>query len=314
MTEARHEGADSPPSSPGESEADSASSSRSPDAEPLSPALWKAGHENFPVATRLLPRRVRRHLLAVYAYARMVDDVGDVGSPEKVDVGERQRLLDLIEDDLPRMYSDSPEPPRVPALRGIAATADECDIPQEPFRRLIEANRQDQVVHRYETFSELLDYCVLSANPVGHMVLHVFGVATPERMALSDHVCSALQLVEHWQDVPEDYGMGRVYLPGEDLRRFGCATADLAAPAAAERVRELMAFQARRASRMLDDGAPLVRTLSGFARVAVAGYIAGGRATLAAMAAGGHDVLSVTPRPTPATTAREWLRLLAVRG
>lgn len=199
-------------------------------------------------------------------------------------------------------------------MRELAVTVAACDIPAEPFQRLIAANRQDQLVRRYARFDELLDYCALSANPVGHIVLHIFGVATSERKRLSDQVCTALQLAEHWQDVAEDFDRGRVYLPAEDLAAFGCTEADLAASHASARIRELMSFEARRAGRMLDDGAALVSTLSGFARLAVAGYVAGGRAALAPIANRGCDVLSSTPKAGSMRMAREWLRLSAGRG
>lgn len=298
MTGVKHEGVDSPSPSTG---GGSASGSSDPDLP--SPALTKANHENFPVASRLLPSRVRRHLLAVYGFARLVDDVGDEAS------GERGRMLDSLEEDLDRIYTGTP---RLPVMRELAVTARSCDVPAEPFRRLIDANRQDQVVARYERFDDLLGYCELSANPVGQIVLHVFGVATPERAALSDKVCTALQLVEHWQDVAEDLGRGRIYLPLEDLARFGCTEADLAAPTAPPRLRELMAFETRRAALMLDEGASLVGTLSGFARLAVAGYVAGGRAAAAAIAAQDHDVLRGTARPRRRRLVGEALRLFVV--
>jgi squalene synthase HpnC len=186
-----------------------------------------------------------------------------------------------------------------------------CAIPAQPFYDLIAANRQDQVVSRYPTFGDLEDYCRLSANPVGRIVLHVFGAATPEREALSDRVCTALQLAEHWQDVAEDLRAGRIYLPQEDLERFGCTEGDLAAPRAAPKVRALMAFEERRARDLLDSGAPIVGTLRGAARLAVAGYVAGGRAALAAIAASGHDVLRATPRPGQARVAAEMVRAYA---
>lgn len=309
MTEARNDGSASTVPSPGnaesgDSEAGSASSS-SADSDLPSPALTKAANENFPVAARLLPRGIRRHLLAVYAFARLVDDIGDESS------GDRWRALDTVEADLERVYTGQP---RLPVLRELAATVSACAIPAEPFRRLVAANRQDQLVSRYDSFEALLDYCVLSANPVGHIVLHIFGAATPERLLLSDRVCTALQLVEHWQDVAEDYGRGRVYLPAEDLARFDCAEADLAEPTAPPHVRALMAFETTRAARILDGGAPLIRTLTGFARLATAGYVAGGRAALAAIAERDHDVLSGAPHPRRPRVASQWLRSLAGRG
>jgi squalene synthase HpnC len=196
-------------------------------------------------------------------------------------------------------------------VRALAPAVAECAIPEQPFRDLIEANRQDQAVTRYQSFDGLLAYCTLSANPVGRIVLHVFGVATPQREILSDRVCTALQLAEHWQDVAEDLRAGRVYLPAEDLDRFGCTERDLAASHAAPQVRALMSFEEKRARALLDKGAPLVGTLRGAARVAVAGYVAGGRAALAAIAAADHDVLRATHRPGKRRLATEMLRAYA---
>jgi squalene synthase HpnC len=245
--------------------------------------LPRASGENFSVASLLLGRRTRRHLQAIYGFARLVDQLGDDAA------GDRLALLDVLEEELDRAFTGTPEHP---LLRRVAASVRELDLPRGPFLRLIEANRRDQRVSRYETFAELVEYCDLSANPVGELVLHVFGVATPDRVALSNHVCTALQLVEHWQDVREDYERRRIYVPAEDLVRFGVTPEDLSAPHANERVRSLLAFEVDRARRLLDDGAPLVRTLRGRARVAVAGYVGGGRATIDAIE-DGHVVRSM---------------------
>jgi squalene synthase HpnC len=279
----------------------------------------KASAENFPVALRFLPHRYRRHLAAVYGFARSVDDMGDQAAPR-----ERLDLLDELEADLRRLYrmvapaaaaagtaGRRDGPPRLAVIRALAPTAVACAIPAQPFHDLIAANRQDQVVSRYPAYGDLLEYCRLSANPVGRIVLHIFGAATPAREALSDQVCTALQLAEHWQDVAEDLRAGRIYLPLEDLDRFGCSERDLAAPSAAPRVRALMAFEEQRARGLLDAGAPIVGTLRGAARAAVAGYVAGGRAALAAIAASGHDVLRATPRPGKPRLAAELVRAYA---
>jgi len=272
-------------------------------------AAAKAGAENFPVALRVLPRRYRRYLMAVYTFARTVDDVGDLAPAP-----DRMRLLGELADDVRRLYQDLAGPaltaegaPQA-AVAGLAGAIRDCKIPMQPFLDLIAANEQDQVVTRYQTVDELLGYCRLSANPVGRIVLHVFGSATPPRERLSDLVCTALQLAEHWQDVAEDLRAGRVYLPGEDLAGHGVTEADLAAPSASPQVRALMEVQVHRAAGLLGEGAPIVGTLRGFARAAVAGYVAGGRAALTAIAASGYDVLAATPRPRKHRVAAELLR------
>ena len=292
--------------------------------------MANASGENFPVALRLLPARHRRHLTNLYFFARLTDDLGDEvrgewggGDPphERGVQGSRPpglaerdlrlRLLDELAADVDRIYQG--ETPESPVMRAMAETVRECGVPAQPLLDLIQANRQDQLVTRYRTFAELEQYCELSANPVGQIVLFIFGVATPERIAASDSICTALQLAEHWQDVAEDLGNGRIYLPGEDLERYGCTEADLAAPTASPAVRELMIFETDRASRLLDKGAPLVGTLKGAARLAVAGYLAGGRAALAAIRAQQHDVLLRTPRPRKQRLAGELVKAY-VRG
>ena len=275
----------------------------------------KAAAENFPVALRLLPRRYRGHLMAVYRYARTVDDIGD-----EAPVSQRQGLLAELEEDLLRLYAELGEQggPAAnasrslqPAVRGLADVVTDCRIPMQPFRDLIAANQQDQVVTRYETFDDLLGYCALSANPVGQIVLYVFGCSTPERVQLSDAICSGLQIAEHLQDVAEDYRAGRVYLPGADLRAHGCTEADLAGETAPTRLRRLIAAEADRAGAMISAGAPIVGQLRGAARLAVAGYVAGGRAALAAIAAAEYDVLAMTPRPAKSRTVLELAKAMA---
>lgn len=259
--------------------------------------LEKAGRENFTVAPLLLPREIRTHLMAVYGFARLVDDVGDEAA------GDRSALLDLLDAEVDRVYAGTPE---TPLMRRLVPTVRAFEIPPEPFRRLIAANRQDQKVSAYETYEDLVGYCELSANPVGHLVLYILRSATPQRMALSDAVCTGLQLTEHWQDVAEDLARGRVYLPREDLRRFGCSEEDLKAPRASARLRRLMAFEVARAEALLARGVPLAGDLGGRAGLAVAGFVAGGRAALEAIRRAGYDVLASSPR------AGSWLRARAL--
>jgi len=263
--------------------------------------MAKAARENFPVASRLLPRDTRGHLLAIYGFARLVDDIGDEAS------GDRVALLDWLEGEVDRVDAGTPTHP---LMRRLVPTVRRFEIPREPFHRLIAANRQDQEVRLYATFDDLAAYCELSANPVGHLVLYVLRAATPERMALSDSVCTGLQLVEHWQDVAEDLTRGRVYLPQDDLTRFGCSREDLRAPRPSRAFRRLMAFEVGRARSLLEEGAPLARELGGRAGFAVAAFVAGGRSALDAIARAGYDVLSVRPRPSRAWRAWTLVRTL----
>ena len=262
--------------------------------------MSKATAENFPVALRALPRRYRRHLLAVYQFARTVDDIGDLAPP-----GDRARMLAGLERDLRRLYEPAlpgAAQPLHPAVAGLAGAITECSIPMQPFADLIKANQQDQVVARYRTYQDLVGYCELSANPVGRIVLQVFGCTTAERVLLSDSICTGLQLAEHLQDVAEDLRAGRIYLPADDLASHGVSEHDLAERTASPLVRKLIAFEVRRARMLLDAGAPLVGTLRGVPRLAIAGYLAGGRAALAAIVAADYDVLAATPRPRKGRT------------
>jgi len=262
-------------------------------AEPLLPhptaILPLAADENFNVAPLLAGRRARFHLTSIYGFARLADQLGDEVA------GDRLALLDELERELNSAFDGEPNHP---LLRRVAETVRDCGMQRGPFLRLIEANRRDQRQARYATFEELLAYCDLSANPVGELVLYVFASATPERVALSDKVCTALQLVEHWQDVGEDHARGRVYLPAEDLDRFAVGDDALSAPRTSDGLRSLLAFEVARARQLLDAGAPLVGLLHGRARIAVAGYVGGGRAALAALDACNHEVLAGSPRPS----------------
>ena len=255
----------------------------------------RAAGENFPVVTRLVPRTARAHLLAVYGFARLADDLGDECP------GDRLAALDWLEGDL-RAALAGERRHRVTAR--LAHTIAATGLTEAPFIDLIEANRRDQAVKRQATWDDLLDYCRLSANPVGFAVLAIAGAATPDRLALSDRVCSGLQVVEHLQDVGEDAAAGRVYLPADDLERFGVADEDLTAPAASPALRAVVAFELARARDLLAAGVPLARSLRGWPRLAVAGYVAGGLAAADAIEAAGYDVLARPVRPGRARTAR----------
>ncbi len=279
-----------------------AATAASPSGAPLADEiLAKAAHENFPVALGFLPPAVRRRLEAIYGFARLVDDAGDLYH------GDRDALLDWIEADLERAFAGRAEHP---LLQRVSAMVAELSPPRDPFIRLIEANRVDQRVARYPTWSDLEGYCHLSADPVGELVLHAFGFATPERIRWSDSVCTGLQLAEHWQDVGEDFGRGRIYLPQEDMVRFGVTEADIGTPRPSEPFRRLMAFEVERARVLLDGGLPLVASLSGRYRLAIAAYVGGGRAALDAVEASGYDVLEQIPRAGGRSRALATLRVL----
>ena len=210
----------------------------------------KARDENFPVASRLLPRRQRAHLLALYAFARLVDDVGDEFE------GDRLAALNALDSELTRAFSGEATHPVFVRLQ---PSIRECRLVEAPFRNLIEANRRDQSIASYATFDDLVGYCTLSANPVGRLVLRVFDADTPPRVAWSDDVCTALQIVEHLQDVGEDARRGRVYLPIEDQEAEGCTVEDLTAAVASSALRRTVAQESARARGLLDSASPLLR-------------------------------------------------------
>ncbi|MGW0860420.1 squalene synthase HpnC [Streptomyces sp. NPDC002690] len=283
---------------------------------PAVATLDKATDENFPVAPFFLPRAWRDDLMAVYGYARLVDDIGDgdlaPGGADARHLGlepgrsdDRLAMLDAFEADLRRVFSTDGEDPHHPLLLALRPTVRRRALTPEPFLGLVEANRQDQKVRRYATWDELLAYCELSANPVGRLVLALTGTTSPERVRRSDAVCTALQIAEHLQDVTEDLGRDRIYLPAEDMERFRVTEADLAAPTAGASVRALIAYEAARARELLDEGIPLVGSVQGRLRLLLAGFVAGGRAALHSITAAGFDVLPGPPKPTKPSLLRE---------
>lgn len=259
--------------------------------------------ENFPVALRVLPRDLRTHLGRLYDVARVIDDAGDRAE------GDRTEGLLALRADLDTIWAGGT--PVTPALRELATTVRECGLPRQPFADLIEANLRDQSVTEYQTYEDLLGYCTLSANPVGCLVLEVFGAATPRRVEWSDRICSALQIIEHCQDVGEDCRAGRVYLPREDLERFGVSRRQLGTSTCSPQLRHLIEFEAERALGLLDEGRPLLRELRGWARLAVSGYVAGGRAAVDALRRGGWSVLPKAPTARRSSVAVTALAVLA---
>jgi squalene synthase HpnC len=240
--------------------------------------------ENFPVALRLLPRSIRDDLLAVYGFARLTDEIGDEYG------GDRLAALDWLEGELTAAFEGRATHPVVARL---TPTIRRHDLDRQPFRDLIEANRRDQTQHRYADFDDLLGYCRLSANPIGRLVLGVFDVHDDTVTQLSDDVCSALQVIEHMQDVGEDYSVGRIYLPADDMAACGCSDVDLAAASTGAALGRAVAMQCDRAAEMLESGGVLVDRLPRwYPRLAIAGFVAGGKAALDAIRSAGYDVLS----------------------
>jgi squalene synthase HpnC len=213
--------------------------------------LARSHYENFSVATWSLPERLRQHFYNVYAYCRISDDLGDeVGDPTA-----SLHLLDQWQIELAACYAGTP---RHPVFVALAETVRQFEIPQHEFSDLLTAFRQDQTVTRYETFEDLLGYCLNSANPVGHLVLYLCGYRDAERQKLSDFTCTALQLANFWQDVSVDYAKGRIYLPLEDLRRFSVSEQDLAANRNTPAFCEMMRFEVERARDWFKQGMPLI--------------------------------------------------------
>jgi squalene synthase HpnC len=260
----------------------------------------RAAGENFPVASLLAPRWARPHLRAVYGFARLVDNLGDEAK------GDRGVLLDELERELDGT-------PRTEVMRRLHETIVARGLPREPFARLLEANRIDQTKSRYETWAEVREYCTYSADPVGRLVLGIYGRAgEPELLAMSDSICTGLQLVNFVQDPPRDLALGRVYLPQESLRSFGVTDTDLAGPLT-ERVAALLSFEGERARGLLQAGLPLARVLGGRPGRSVALYARGGLAALDALDRAGWDVFSGRPAPTRWIFARLAVRELVRR-
>lgn len=250
--------------------------------------LTRSHYENFSVASVLLPRRLLPHFHAVYAYCRWADDLADAVG----DQAESLRLLHWWREELIALYAGRPRHPVMVALQG---TVQKFAIPITPFEDLLSAFEQDQRVTEYETFSELHAYCRRSANPVGRIVLHLFGCPTPERMALADAVCTGLQLANFWQDVSRDWDMRRLYLPHEDRERFGYLHEDLHARRCTPAFRELMRFQVERARDFLHRGHPLVDHVPRPVQLDLELFVQGGLTILDAITQQDYDVWTHRP-------------------
>jgi squalene synthase HpnC len=252
--------------------------------------LARSHYENFSVASWFLPKGLQQHFFNVYAYCRISDDLGD----EVGDSAASLRLLDEWEAELNACYSNHQQP-RHPVFVALAETVREFEIPQHEFTDLLTAFRQDQRVGRYETFNDLLRYCRNSANPVGHLVLYLCGYRDAERQLLSDYTCTALQIANFWQDVTRDYAKGRIYLPLEDIRRFGVSEATIRAGENSREFREMMRFEVERAREWFAQGMPLVGKVSGKLAIDLELFSRGGQEVLNAIERQDYAVLGCRP-------------------
>ncbi len=268
--------------------------------------LAESHYENFHVASWLLPKRLRPHFHSIYAYCRISDDLGD----EVGNTAQSLALLEQWEQELDRCYQGEARHPVFVALR---QTIERCDIPKEPFADLLVAFRQDQIVTRYQTMDDLLAYCRYSANPVGRLVLYACGYRDAERFALSDETCTALQLANFWQDVREDWGRGRVYLPQDAMAQNGVDEGVIAAGKATPAFRVLMQQQVTYARAMFERGARLIGTVDKELAVDLDLFTRGGLEILRAIEAQQFDVLSARPSIGKARKARLLLHALAGR-
>src|SRR5262245_26185757 len=266
----------------------------------MTPALAEAyrhcrriaqGHyENFTIGSWLLPRRLRRHLAAVYAFARVADDLADEGD---LPTAARLLRLDAWEQALHDAYAGRATDPIFVALADTVRT---FAIPPEPFRRLLAAFRTDAVWHGIATDEELLAYCCGSANPVGHVVLALFGYHDAERRALADRICTGLQLANLWQDLGTDIARGRVYLPRATLAAFGCDPDAVARGEDSPALRRCLAAEVARARELLVSGQALATRVTPRLGREVRLFAAGGLAILRKFEADGYEVLARHPR------------------
>jgi squalene synthase HpnC len=267
-------------------------------------------YENFPVASLLLPRRLRRPIEAIYRFARSADDIADEG-----DASDAQRVQALAAyraqiDRIERGETpDDPDDPDDPLFAELAATVRAWRLPTQLLRDLIDAFAQDVVKTRYADYAQLLDYCRRSANPVGRLLLHLCDRADGENLRRSDCICTALQLINFWQDVAVDWAKGRIYIPKDDLARFGVEECDFGEPAHpfrwSERWAALLAFECARARALMHEGAPLVHALPGRMGWEIRLTVQGGLAILDAIDRVRGDVYAHRPQ----LRSRDWLRM-----
>jgi squalene synthase HpnC len=262
-------------------------------------------YENFSVVTWLTPREHRPAFQSIYAFCRWSDDLGD-------EVGDPRRSLELLgwwKGELRAMFQGEV---RHPVMVALQETVRRYQIPIDPFEALIDAFSQDQTITEYDSYDQLLDYCTRSANPVGHLVLHVAGAYNEENARLSDATCTALQLANFWQDVARDLAMGRIYLPREDRQRFDYSEADLRALRFTKAFADLMEFEVERTRGLFQKGLALVPRIPGALAVDVDLFMRGGLAILDRIEALNYNVL--TTRPALGKWTKIWLLCRAMAG
>jgi squalene synthase HpnC len=268
--------------------------------------LAETHYENFHVASWFLPKKLRPHFHAIYAYCRVSDDLGD----EVGDHAQALALLDQWNEELDACYAGRA---RHPVFVALAETIRACQIPKEPFADLLTAFKQDQTVTRFRTMDEVLAYCRYSANPVGRLVLYVCGYSDAERFRLSDATCSALQLANFWQDVASDYRQrDRIYLPQDAMQRFGVTEQTIAAGKATPEFRALLADQVAYARALFEEGIPLIGMVDSELALDLDLFSRGGLEILRAIEQREYDVLSARPAISKATKIA--LALRAVSG
>ncbi|GAB5606241.1 squalene synthase HpnC [Sideroxyarcus sp. TK5] len=259
-------------------------------------------YENFPVASILMPRRLRKPVAAIYHFARAADDIADEG---ELSDDERLRQLDEFRDELTHIANG--EKPFLPLFQHLAGEIQAHALPMQPLHDLLDAFSQDVVKKRYDDYDELLDYCRRSANPVGNLLLHLYEEATPVNIAYSDAICTALQLINFWQDVAKDWAIGRVYLPQEDLARFGVSEAQIAEGRFDDNWRALMKFEVDRARTLMLSGKPLGSILSGRIGLEMRMIIQGGLRILDKLESADYDMFNKRPVLKP----YDWVIMLA---
>ena len=259
-------------------------------------------YENFPVASVLLPRRLRKPVAAIYHFARAADDIADEG---ELSSDERLKQLDEFRVELARLAAD--ETPLTPLFQNLAIEIRQHALPLQPFYDLLDVFSQDVVKKRYANFDEVLDYCRRSANPVGTLLLHLYGEATPVNIAYSDAICTSLQLINFWQDVAKDYAIGRIYLPMEELAQYGVTENQIAQGISNDAWRRLMKFQVDRARAMMVSGKPLGTILTGRIGLEMRMIIAGGLRILSKLESAQYDMF----RHRPVLRPFDWVIMLA---